>query len=406
MIRPRDVALSLLGAWLLVVGVSTLMPTNGLTPPLTPGRFLCVGCSARATADGILNWLLFLPGGVLMTLVLGGRRAMRAALGLTVALEVIQIGLAGRDPALQDLLFNALGAVSGVVLVRRGVGSPGWRALGASAALAWLAPTVLLVPLTTSAQLFGQWTPAHSSLEVYRGRVLAARVGDVQVRSGPVADPLQLALERALARRDSVVLQLVVGPAPVSFAPVFQVADAIPVGILSIGLSRQDLVLRGKTLSHSLHLDRPDGRWAGAMSGLTPGDTVRVVVRRSDPGTCVTLGVRVRCGVAPSLGEGWGHLLNLDSVGSGLRVALTVLWCLGLGLLIGAATGSRAWVAGIGLAVVGLVVGGIGAHVRFDLLGPLLLAGGAVLGGYARPRAAGLWRWLGGGALGAADGPE
>ena len=142
------VAAGLLG-WAAVVAVLTLVPA-GYTPPLTWSSFLCIGCGWRHVADIILNWLLFMPGGLLLARLIPGRTAVVIALVMTVAIETLQVGIPGRDPALQDLVFNTLGTVSGIQVARVGFGPRARLLLMAAVATAWLAPPVLLVPLTST----------------------------------------------------------------------------------------------------------------------------------------------------------------------------------------------------------------------------------------------------------------
>jgi len=71
----RPAPLSLLVAWLAVTALLTLSPDR-YTPPLTLESFLCVACGWSGTADIIVNWMMFLPGGALMTMVFAGKRAV------------------------------------------------------------------------------------------------------------------------------------------------------------------------------------------------------------------------------------------------------------------------------------------------------------------------------------------
>ena len=159
----------LFGLWLVAVALATLKPTE-LTPPLTVTGFLCLGCGWGDTADMLVNLALFLPGGALAATLWGHRRAVFGAFLLSLLVETLQIGLPGRDPALQDIVFNTLGAACGAWVVRHGL-SPRWKALLAvGAAVAWLSPIALLRPLSTPSNLFGQWNPAFRGFEAYSGR--------------------------------------------------------------------------------------------------------------------------------------------------------------------------------------------------------------------------------------------
>jgi len=87
-------------------------------------RVLCVLCGRGALADGLANLLLFVPLGIaLATLGWPPRRAILAAGGLSLSIELAQFVIPGRDPSLGDLLFNLAGAAVGVGLGRR---APRW----------------------------------------------------------------------------------------------------------------------------------------------------------------------------------------------------------------------------------------------------------------------------------------
>jgi hypothetical protein len=104
----------LLGLIVLAILVITVTPSGSRPPePIS----LCLACGSRGLADGILNLFLFVPLGV----VLGWRSRSPARtifLGalLSLAIEVIQIRIPGRDPSLSDLVLNTLGTACGVAI--------------------------------------------------------------------------------------------------------------------------------------------------------------------------------------------------------------------------------------------------------------------------------------------------
>jgi hypothetical protein len=387
----RPALLSLLVAWLAVTALLTLSPDR-YTPPLTLESFLCVACGWSGTADIIVNWMMFLPGGALMAMVFAGKRAVVLAVILTVVIETLQIGIPGRTPALQDLISNTLGAVSGVVLVRRGLGRRAQHVLTATAVVAWLSPVVLLIPTTSSSDLYGQWTPAFGSLEKYEGRVLAASVGGIAVRSGLL--PTRAGLDAAIVERRPVALTLEVGPPPSTFAPVFQLVDAERVALLSVGARGQELVLRGENRARALGLHQPAIRWEEAMRGLPAGDTVMVTLDRSRSSACMSVGLRTACGLAPSLAEGWGHLISLDASPGWLRTLASVVWTISLGLVLGATCADirLAAIGGTALGAAGLLASSLSSDVRPDATLAAVLAVSALLGGYLRSPLLRLWQ--------------
>ncbi len=95
----------------------TLIP-SGSGPPLPISYDL--GEGRRWLADGILNLLLFVPLG--LAIGWNSRSTWIAALCgllLSTAVEMAQAFVPGRDPALSDIVFNALGTVVGALLARR-----------------------------------------------------------------------------------------------------------------------------------------------------------------------------------------------------------------------------------------------------------------------------------------------
>jgi hypothetical protein len=372
--RSRAAALRvLLALWLLLIAAVTLAPTSP-TPPLTLGRFLCIGCGDRDTADVIANWLLFVPLGALAALVVGARRGVLAAAGLTLAVEFVQIGIPGRYPALQDLLFNSLGAVAGAAVALRGLGPLARRALAFAVAGAWLAPTVLLVPMTSPSELYGLWTPSFGGVEQYRGRVLRAFVGGFLVRNGLVSG--RASLDSALVERRAIEVLVEVGPPPSTVAPIFHVADGRRTTVLSLGARDHDLLLVGHNPAQALGLHQPAARWRGGLAALAPGDTVRLLIERDRGSTCMSAGARAACGLAPSLADGWGHLVSLDSAPPSLHTLVDILWVAGLGALLGLTASSleAAAARGAALAAAGLVLSALSPDVRLEWPSAFLLA--------------------------------
>jgi hypothetical protein len=390
---PRLLASRLLAVWTAVTAALTLSPSR-YTPPLTLETFLCVGCGWFGTADVIANWLLFLPGGALAGVILGGRRAVLAAVCLTSVIEILQVGIPGRAPALQDLIANTLGAVCGVLLVRFGLGRRARNALAALAVVVWLAPLALSVPIASSADLYGQWTPAFAELEKYEGEVLAAAVGGLPVRSGRLQG--LSGLDTAIVERRPIELSLEVGPRPSTPALIFQVVDSRRVALVSLGAVGEDLTVRADSPARLLRLPQPAIRWRGAMREVAAGDTVSVVIDRSRSSACVSVGPRTACRLAPSLGDGWGHLVVLEGAPTWLAALLTFGWCLGLGVAVGAtSSGARAAaIRGLALAAVGLLGCVWSPDVRPDVVHATTLAAGSLLGFGLRSPIARLWTFV------------
>src|SRR5687768_2421662 len=150
----RWVRLVVIAIVLLAILVVTLTP-SGSGPPSQFSFAFTLG--RRGLADGILNLFLFLPLGLVIGW--GLRSTGTAALcGFLVAttVELAQVVIPGRDPALSDIIFNTAGTLVGAFLARHRQSwlAPGERdsvALTASsiliAAVLMIVTTLLLTPL-------------------------------------------------------------------------------------------------------------------------------------------------------------------------------------------------------------------------------------------------------------------
>jgi hypothetical protein len=304
--------------------------------------------------------------------------------------EFVQIGIPGRDPALQDLVLNALGGVTGVFLASRGLGRWGRRLTVTAAALAWLAPLALLIPKTTPHDLYGLWTPRFGRTARYEGRIAEAATGALPIPSRMVDD--KTALDVAITGRDPIRLRLTAGPAPRGLAPVFQIVDGHRQGVLELHALGHDLILRGYNPARILKLDQPDARWAGAMTDVPVGDTVTLVVDRSRGSVCMSVDDRERCNLAPSLGDGWGHVLNVEGPPVWFRATMALAWAVGLGGLIGLTASRRAALSvGVAVAVVGYLGTVISPDVRPSLVHAVMLVAGTGLGALLRAPTVRLW---------------
>jgi glycopeptide antibiotics resistance protein len=98
----------------------TLLPGDPLDR-VQRDRIFCVLCERASLADALANLALFLPLGLsLGWLGSAPRRALAIGAGLSLAIELAQLAIPGRDPSVSDVLFNVLGAGLGALVV--GVG--------------------------------------------------------------------------------------------------------------------------------------------------------------------------------------------------------------------------------------------------------------------------------------------
>ena len=294
----------------------TLFPAMG--EPTRPLRW-CAGCGDRGVAHAILNIILFMPLGALLTLAGVPRSWTWLAGGVMSALiEGAQLFIPGRDASIDDVLTNTTGTIVGSLI--------------AVAVLGWLRrPPPLVTP--PRRPLGATLASAAVVLAVAATGLLlepAFPLGGVPLRVRAVAEPL--------ATR----------PVPLFSHVASTAEDVVPVG-----LDRADFVLRYRTRGYAWGFDQPDLRLRGAALALTPGDTVDLAMWREPGGSgsrlCLRLGGRHACGLGFTPGRGWGILIYPESFPEWLRRLLDLSWMGGLLFMVGfLSRGDR----------VGLLVGG------------------------------------------------
>ena len=380
---PRFLLTGILFGWGLAVAAITLTRAGADS---SQSQILCMACGARGLADLIANWVLFIPLGMAAARLWSPRTAIGVSLVVTLGIEGLQQLLPGRVPALQDILMNTLGGATGAWIVLRSHTPAPFRAVAGLAAIWWLSTPFLLVPATSSGEMFGQWASPIGGFETYQGQVLSADVGGVPLPSTRIPD--EESARRALTEREPVNIRFVVGPPPTALAPIVSVLDWHERPIFLLGAIRNDLVLRGRNTARMIRLDQPDVRWAGALSEASIGDTVLVRVESGRGSLCMSVEGTTRCRLAPGPGDGWAFLLNLEGGPELLRVALAVGWALGIGFMMGLAprTPMRGVAAGIGLAALGLVAGFVFPDLRPAPIHAACLAAGALVGALVRRR--------------------
>lgn len=380
-----------LGVWALAVLIVTLSPVE-IPPNAERLGFWCLACGDRGVADAVLNWVAFLPGGILLGRLLGGRRAVWVAVLGSVGLEMLQVTIPGRYPSLSDIVFNGSGALVGVLLTR-----PRFlrraRVVGAAAAVvAWLSPLVLLVPVAPGEVVYGQWTPVIGGMGRFEGGVLEARVGGLPLPSWRVEDP-----EVTRALRDPMRLDLHVrtGPTPEGIAPVFSVADLRGFRLLIVAAEDMDVAVHRRALASTLRLEQPLVWFEGALAGVEMGGPATLVLTREAGATCIEAPGARGCAAAPGLERGWQFFFGSFWRPGPASVALSGLWCLVLGGLAGVGAGSagRGFAAGLALGMVGyLLAVSYGPQAGMGPAWIGFLVAGATTGGLL---AAPLGRWTG-----------
>jgi hypothetical protein len=342
----------------------TLFPVMG--EETRPLRW-CAGCGERGVAHVLLNIILFMPLGALLTLA-GVPRSWNWLSGavMSTLIEGAQLFIPGRDSSVDDVLTNTTGTILGSLVA---VAVLAWlRGLVRPPAAAMLAPAgAVLLAVAASGLLFqpsfprdidyyGQWTPDLGHFELYRGRVLRAELSSAALPSLRLADTPRV--RGWLLSGAPLHVQAVAGPPVTRLAPVFSVYDGAQREILLLGLDRSDLVLRLRTQGYAWGFDQPDLRFHGAARTLTPGDTVDLAMWRERGRVCLQVNARRACGLGFTPGRGWGILIYPESFPEWLRRLVDMSWIGGLLFLVGFL--SRGGRAGLlvrgGVSLLGLAV--------------------------------------------------
>jgi hypothetical protein len=359
--RRHEFAKLLLLAAIVLILAATLRP---VTDARGGSLSACVICGSRGLADAILNVVLFLPLGA--ALALNGWRLSRACLAaflLAAAIESAQLFIAGRDASLADAVFNTLGVLLAMVLLRT---HPKWlhpnrRAasrlslLGAVVAVGVFGLTgYLLQPSLPPSAYFGQWTPNLGHLEWYRGRVLQATLGARPLPSEQLEGVDEV--RSLLSAGATLEVRTVAGPQTERLAPVFSVYDEQQREIFLLGADRDDLVFRYRTRATALRLDQPDLRLLGALRALAPGDTVTFSVHRTARGFRLSTDRGARREVGFAVGMGWALLWFRGAFPSWLVGLLSIGWIAGLVVPIGFWSRMR-WESFLAVSIILLALG-------------------------------------------------
>lgn len=375
------VALFLLASLGLVLG-ATLWPTDTPSDPAESLGFLTRGLYV---ADALRNVMLFLPLGAALALALRSPLlAVVAAAGLSMSLELAQGLVPGRHSALEDLLFNAGGAVLGatVVLTARHWIRPSdrlARALGAGAAavvaLLLLLTVRLFDPWLPESEYFAGWTPELPHLETYRGRVVDASIADAPLPHGAVAD--SQSLRRHLGAEAPLHIRAVAGPPPAGLAPLFTIIDGSRREILLVGVDGDDLVISQRVRGRARRLEQPRLHLPGWLADVSSGDALDLRIEPSREGYCVALNDTRRCALGLSLGAAWSFVFLPRLVPGALQTSMNALWLLALFVPLG--YWHRSWrqtaLLGLGLLALLLLLPRTTGLVRTplpELLGPAL----------------------------------
>ncbi len=317
--------------------VFSLVTIAGLTlypdSSTTTSNWNCIFCGTRATADLVLNILLFAPlGAGFGMLRIRAKNALILAVMLSGAVEVAQLVIPGRDASISDLISNAAGCWLGYALT---LTAPYWIAardpldrrlsLAASivAAIAIVVTGTMLQPTFTEQTYYGQWTPDLGHLDWYHGQVLEATVGSSQVPSQRLEDSDTI---RTLLRTGSPIhIRAVASQTTRRLSSLFSIADADENMIVLIGPRMDRLFYIFRVRAESFRLDRPALSIPDVMD-LSPGDTIEINVSRIAREYCVVVNQNTHCGLGFTAGSGWTLWWYSETLPQELHRILNMVW--------------------------------------------------------------------------------
>jgi hypothetical protein len=256
-----------LPAALVLIGIVTLVPL-GSAPPTFAWKF--------SLSDLLINLALFFPLGLFRSRGSPPWRILGLALAVSATIELLQGALIpGRRGSVLDLASNLAGAAAGILW---------WEipaALLVLPAMAWLGSGLLLAPSPPRTPTWwGQWAHHFTGTVPFEGRILAVRLGGLEVPDGSI--PETPALFREVDRDGPrLELELIGGPATAGKSHVAGVADGTGHPVIAVEQFGPDLLLTWHSLGASLGLRTP----TMAFSGLAP-----------PPGSRATLQARVTRG--------------------------------------------------------------------------------------------------------------
>lgn len=313
--------------------VATLTPGGTPVPP-SP---LCIICGSQGVADAICNVWLFAPVGAGLV-ILGVRpaRAMLLAGALSAFVEGMQATIVtGRDASLGDVVFNSIGGIIGVLIVRK---ASVWlvptrrngRLLAAGAILsacATIALTgLLLQPAFLPTPWYGQWTAQFGNMEFYHGRVLDAHLGGHVVPSRRLND--DGAARRALLAGEPLTVRVESSPLTRGLSAIFSVYDDRAREQFLLGANRTALDLYVRRRADDARMVNPPLRFAGALAGISGGDTLTLQVKRAGVKWCAGQTAGMNC-LGYSAGAGWELLQDTEFL-LGHASLVSALWLFAL----------------------------------------------------------------------------
>lgn len=328
---PARASKPLVGAILLILALT--LPPGGATQT---SEGLCLICGDRATADALLNVLLFAPFGfALRQLGISVIGAFGLGAALSLSIEGFQFFIPGRDASAADVFFNAVGACAGALLagefVRSWFEHRGRRAFVAGG-------LVVVIVVASGFLLSPDPGPSPHPLDVqptlgpdgsrFEGEVLNVQTGrSAAVEAGAVG----LTLDIAVRFRDL--------PYKRTLRPLVGVRDARGETAALFGPRRDHLVLQLRRTGGALRLPNVEVGLSRVFSGRREGEYEAWT--RPDGRRAVCIGVAgagARCGLGYSAASGWALFYGAPHFTWARRRLIDGLWSLllfvPLGLLL------------------------------------------------------------------------
>lgn len=354
------------------------LPAQSEATRLSP--WTCLLCGTQGSADFLLNIALFVPlGAALAWMGMGRLKVLAAGAALSVAIELAQATLvAGRDPAVGDVVANSLGALAGASAV---FALPGlWyppitraRRLATVAGAGWLLMIIatgwLVLPAPAPRQPVVLVAPDRPLVEAFAGRVLGVTVD---------SQPLRLAAKvvtGALTERAAPLVELTY-PDSTVWARLAQLGQK---GTFSVRLNSTRLRLM--TPEVRVHRAIPIvGSIPAEFRGMLSDAVLTAEVAVAD-----STHVHQR---ALTPGLGWALLLPfnypLDHMGSWPSAVWLALTLLPFAFWLGCARLPTAWHVVLGVAVLALGIHGSAAlfQLRNDGTAAWLCCGLALVVGW------------------------